>query len=146
LLDRFDASAAPWLARRRLIITRPDACVPAPPGGVAQAPHMPSPHPGRIVARSTADPQIPSDVLSSLLDGAASSGYSRTVSAQLLQEGLSVAASEGGAAVAKLQRCALAARGRPGAANPPPCPQPPAWRSCFAAIRPAPAPGARLPA
>ncbi|KIY95383.1 Nuclear pore complex protein [Monoraphidium neglectum] len=47
---------------------------------------------------------IPSDVLASLLDGAASSGYSRTVSAQLLQEGLSVASSEGGAAVAKLQR------------------------------------------
>ncbi|KAI8477109.1 MAG: 107-domain-containing protein [Monoraphidium minutum] len=47
---------------------------------------------------------IPSDVLASLLEDAAASGYTQAANPQLLQEGLTVAASEGGAAVAKLQR------------------------------------------
>jgi hypothetical protein len=50
--------------------------------------------------------QIPSDVLASLLEDAAASGYTNAATPQLLAEGLAVAASDGGAAVAKLPRWA----------------------------------------
>jgi hypothetical protein len=49
-------------------------------------------------------PQVTPDVLSSLLDDAVGCGYSGAANNQLLQEGLAVAGSEGGAAVAQLQR------------------------------------------